>query len=235
MTDFQAQFLSLMHEIESAYPVTQWKVGEVPAWPLARASLHGNLFLQTFLNEKGREQVRFTPPHGRMARAASYALTPLGNIWRSLGQLQQLILLPRRAGTLFLGDGESGDRIGTAWRDRYCDPLIDYLQSKGRSWLLMERGDMKPPPWTRPTLLANTIVNWGMVSAAARRLATRLTGSFPSHDQVMQFLNRTGVPTRGLALNVLRQRAAIISATADGFEQLLRTVKPSVCFIVAYE
>ncbi len=39
MMDYHARSLALVDEIERTYPVTQWQVGDVPVWPLARLIL----------------------------------------------------------------------------------------------------------------------------------------------------------------------------------------------------
>jgi hypothetical protein len=236
MTEYHRQFFALVDEIERRFSVADWRVGDVPVWPLARATLYSNI-CEELLGEGGaeghaRRQKSNLP--ARMARAAGCAATPLINIWRSRTDLRHAILRPHRADTLFLGDGVSLDPVDGAWRDRFCDPLIADLEKHGRSTLLMQRGNLERLPRSRPTFAANTLINWAHLRAGPLRTARPPAISVPDYDAVLQFIAQSGVPALGLSIDTLRARAASISTTASAFERLLETVRPSLCFIVGY-
>jgi len=232
--DHQSTFLALVDEIEAKFPVTDWRFGDVPAWPLARKTLYGNLFRQ----EDGRQSYNTQSASGRrlssrILRALDYAATPITNVWRSRGNLHNLVLSPRRSEFLFLGDGTTIDQIGGAGRDRYCDPLISHLQTGGHSTFLMQRGESKYRTWSRPTFAANGIINRAHLAAPFGRISPH-SGDLEGHGQVLEFLDRKGVPTYELDVASLSKVAASISASARGFERLLTKVRPSICFIVRY-
>ena len=236
MADYHRQFLTLVDEIERTFPVADWRVGDVPVWPLARTVLYSNL-CEDMLGEGGAEGHAARQRLGRsarIARAAAYAVTPLINIWRSRIGLRHVVLLPHRAHALFLGDGTSLDRVGGLWRDRFCDPLIDQLHARGASSLLMQRGDFPHVPSSRPAFAANTIIHWGQLFAGPLRMSPRLETSFADHDGVLRFLEQRGAPTLGLSAAALRERAAAVSVTASAFERLLGIVRPTLCFMVGY-
>lgn len=230
MTDYHARSLALVDEIERTYPVTQWQVGDVPVWPLARLFLHGSLYKQSIARgEQKAHRAR------RVALAASYALSPLIDAWQSRSDLRHTVLVPQRADAMYLGNGDAYDLVDGAWRDRFGDPLISELQKTGRSTFLMQYGDLcHHLPWQRPTFSANTIRKWGVLSAAGRGLAKRLPSHLPDYDLVQRFLRRADVPLSGLASTELRKAAATVAATAHGFEQVLKTVRPSLCFILGF-
>jgi hypothetical protein len=228
--DYHARFLSVVAEIERTYPVTQWRVGDVPAWPLARMTVYSNLYWETVGGEE--EYLRSRTHYGWIMRAAAQAATPIANIWRRRDDLRHMIVFPHRAEHLFLGDEGTLDRVDGAWQDRFCDPLIGHLNDRAESTLLMQWGSSRNQPWSRPTLLVNTIANWGQLGASALRLSTRLTADFPDHDEVLDALRRNGIPARGLAAGELRKKAAAVEAESLVFEQLLRVVQPSLCFMV---
>ena len=213
MMDYHARSLALVDEIERTYPVTQWQVGDVPVWPLARLILHGNLYKQSVARgEQNARQPR------RVALAASYALSPLIDAWQRRGDLRHAVLVPQRANAVYLGNGDAFDWIDGAWRDRFGDPLIVELHKTGRSTFLMQYGDIwRHLPWQRPTFSANTIRKWGVLSAAGLGLAKRLPSHLPDHELVQQFLRRADVPLSGLTSLDLRKAAAATAATAQGF------------------
>src|SRR6266446_2325728 len=210
MTDFHSQFLTLVDEIETSFPVADWRVGDVPVWPLARTSLYSNLYRQRFGTRQKAQVSGLRRLSGRIAQAASYAATPLTNIWQSRGDLRHMILLPHRANAIFAGDGDSLDFIDGSFRDRFSEPLISYLQNNGQSTLLMQRGEICHLPWSRPTFAANTIIHWGRLSAEGLRRSSGLAVALPDHQLVRKFLDSKGVPIHGLAVNELRDRAAVV-------------------------
>ncbi len=231
MTDYYVRFLSLVDEIERTFPVTRWRVGDVPAWPLARDGLFVDLYWQDHERRAG-------VPHAarslaaRLTRAVSQAATPLANIWRRRADLRHTVLWPRPADVLFFGDELSLEWIGGAWRDRFFDPLMTELDRDGRSTLVMQRGEVQRLPRATPVLDANTIENWGQLFAASSGLSQRLAATLPDHELVVQFLERHGAPVHALAPASLRKKAAAIAATAYGFERLLRIVRPSMCVMM---
>jgi len=233
MTDYHSRFLTLVDEIEATFPVAHWQAGNVPVWPLARTRLYSNLYQQIYGTRK-RPQPWWRPrPVAKVEQAAAYAATPLINLWRSRNERKNLLLFPHRARALFLGDGESLDLIHGAWHDRFCEPLISQLEGDGQSTLLMQRGELSRLPWAQPTFPANTIIRWARLAAPAFGWFRRAP-HFPDHDLVLKFLNRESVPTHGLDMDTLHRQAAVVAATAHGFEHVLQIVRPSFCFMVAY-
>lgn len=235
MTEYHRRFLALVDEVERAFPVAEWHVGDVPVWPLARATLYTDLY-QLGIGKPEYTHTHAAPRGGlvtRIGRAAADAATPLTNIWRHRSDLRHLVLAPHRADALFVGDGVSLDCVNGAWQDRFCDPLIERLHADGASTLLMQRGDGQRLPWSRPTFAANTIVHRGRLLAGLRRSAPRQV-SLPDHEGVVRFLAQNGAPILGLNATALRDKAVAVSATASAFEQVLKIVRPSLCFVVGY-
>lgn len=44
MTEYHRRFFALVEEVERTFPVAEWRVGDVPAWPLARATRYTDLY-----------------------------------------------------------------------------------------------------------------------------------------------------------------------------------------------
>jgi hypothetical protein len=227
MTDYHVRFLSLVDEIERAYPVTRWKVGEVPVWPLAR----NGLFVDMYWQDHGRSAATRQRRSTRLAQLLAQAATPLTTIWQNRADLRHLVLFPRRANTLLFGDAFLLERVDGIWRDRFFDPLIAELNRSGRSSLVMQRGGLRRVPRNTPVFDASTIEKWGPLFARSG-LSKRLTGAFPDHDAVVTFLNRHDAPIGALAPSLLQKKAAALLTTAYGFERVLRIVRPSMCIMM---
>jgi len=154
------KFLALVEEVERTFPVAEWHVGDVPVWPLARATLCTDLY-QLGIGKPEYTYTHAAPRGGlaaRIGRAVADAATALTNIWRHRSDLRHLVLAPHRANALFVGDGMSLACVNGVWRDRFCDPPIERLDADGASTLLVRRGNARHVPTNRPALAANTRV-----------------------------------------------------------------------------
>jgi len=114
MTDYHAQFLALIKEVEARFPVGKWVSQDVPAWPLARKQFYLSLYWQ-------RVGDMNSPDHkGSIIRRTSASVaTPLLNLWRLRSDLGRLILFARQSYALFHGHPASLDLVNGAWLDRF--------------------------------------------------------------------------------------------------------------------
>lgn len=222
-TAFHQHYLTLVEEVERRFPVSAWKSGDVDIWPLARM----DLYLDMYWQHAGGKPASARP---RAVRALALAARPLTNIWKRRNDLRHHIGWPRPAHAIFLGDGVSLDRVGGAWQDRYCEPLIAALESQGRRSFLMQCGELRRYPWHRPTYAANVVEMAGRLLAPFHQSQTEL----PSHEEFLHFLCGNGVAAPSLSAKNLARRANVAGATASAFEQVLRTVKPRIAFVVTY-
>jgi len=231
-----SRFLELIDEIEATFRVAEWHIGDVPLWPLARAALSHNFYRQRVgQQEKDWLSSRRRQLPARVLQAASYATTPLVNVWSSRRDLSHLIIWPRAADALFLGDGVFLDQVDGTWRDRLCQPIIETLARTGRSALLMQSGQLRGLRWSLPTFPANTIDHWSRLAAVALNLTKGPEETFPDHELFLKFLNDKTLWTYGLTKRELRRKAATVRATAYTLEQLLKIVRPTICFMVKYD
>ncbi len=220
---FHGRFLALVEELERKFPVSQWKCGDVEVWPLARMDLYVDMYWS---------ESRIAPPVLRSLplRALARLATPLNNLWKSRHDLNNWMLRPRPAHAIFLGDGVSLDFIDNAWHDRFCEPLIVELERCGLRTFLMQGGELARLPWHRPTFSANMLAAWGALAANVVAPRTEL----PQYDDVMRVLAEQEVTAPSLTLGTLERRARVVHATASAFEQVLRTVKPTLAFVVTF-
>ena len=217
------RYLRLVEEIERNFPVAHWRHGDVEIWPLARLDLY--LDMHWALTGDASPKLRPFP-----LRVIAAALTLPVNLWKSKRDLAHLVMWPKPAHVIFLGDGVSLDRTDGGLQDRFGEPLFKALEKRGLGTFLMQSGDLSRLPWRRPTFAANRVAARGRLTAFAAAAPVEL----PNHAEVLQFLAGKGVVAPSLAHAKLVQRARVIGATASAFEQVLRAVKPVLAFVVAY-
>jgi hypothetical protein len=220
---FHSRYLELIEHIERRFPVAQWISGDVEIWPLARM----DLYLDMYWANVGGELPKSRP---MPLRALSSLATPLKNFWRSRADLRHWIVRPKPADAIFLGDGVSLDFIDGAWQDRYFEPVIQALESRGLSAFLMQGGDLARLPWHRPTFATNSFVFRGGLS----RLKTVPPADMPEHKNVVEFLAEHGVPAGSSKRAKLELRASAVSESAAAFQRVLGRVKPKLAFVVTY-
>jgi hypothetical protein len=223
MEPFHRRYLTLVEEIERQFPVVRWQRGDLEVWPLARMEL----YLDMYWENAGRSRPELRPfPFRSLARLAR----PWRNAWRSRRDLAHFVASPKPAYAIFLGDGVSLDFVNGSWRDRFSEPVIAALESRGLTSFLMQNGDLSRLPWHRETFAANLIASRGYQphKDAANPIA------LPQLKEVVEFLERNGVQSASLEQDYLRRAANVVAATATEFERVLRIVRPTLAFVVTY-
>jgi hypothetical protein len=220
---FHSRYLALVSDIERRFDVTRWRCGDVDIWPLARL----DLYLDMHWRHTGQSAPR---PRAFPLRVASRTVRPLLNIWKSRRDLSHVVIRPGRAHAIVLGDGVSLDRSGGAWVDRFAEPIIAALESRGHKTVLMQSGNLERLPWHRPTFAASRLEARGWL--AGHLITTPV--ELPDHDGVMQFLSGNGIDAPSLSKDTLVRRARTVSATASAFERVLKQVRPKLAFVVTY-
>jgi hypothetical protein len=224
---FHRRYLDLVAQIEREFPVASWMSGDVELWPLARMDLYLDMYWAA--NNGMLENSR-----PRIFRALSAASTPLKNLWKSRLDLRHWMAFPKAADAIFLGDGVSLDLVDGAWRDRFCEPVIEALERQGSSTFLMQSGDLARLPWHRPTYAANLVSFRSSVARFTSRVRAGAGAELAAHEGVLAFLSENKVHAPSLSRISLERRANAVRATASAFERVLRRVKPSLAFVVTY-
>jgi hypothetical protein len=220
----QQRYLELVEAIEARFAAAHWRSGDVDLWPAARM----DLFLDMF-RAAGGDTAKPAPRF--LQRTAQNLATPLTNAWKSRRDLQHWLPWPKPADAILLGDGVSLDKTAGAWRDRYGEAVMAALERQGRSTFLMQAGGLDRLPWGRPTFAANGIAVRGALRAVLDRHQPL---ELPDHQAVLDFLEREGVHAPSLGLARLTQRVSRLAATAAEFQRVLRSVRPSLAFVVTY-
>jgi hypothetical protein len=220
---FHRRYVTLVHEIERRYPVSEWKSGDADLWPLARFDLYLDMYWAG---------VGSSPPRPRAfaVRVLGRLLKPAVNFWRSRKDLAHWRGWPAAAPIVLLGDGVSLDRVDGVYQDRHGEAVIAALERRGLKTSVMQSGEPVRLPWRRTTFAANLVQAWGwLLSPLFDRKPT-----LPGHAQVMAFLAEHDIRAPSLDTRALRRRGRCLGACASLFEQLLKHIKPRFAFVVSY-
>ncbi len=228
-----ARYLALLADIESRFPVTEWRAHDLELWPLVRTEL----YLALIRSEVGIAAVppRRWPLARTLARPLARYVAPGVHLWKSRRDLAHWLPRVRPADAVLLGDGLSLDRVGGGWRDRHGEPLLKALERRGLSTLQMQAGDLSRLPWHRATYAANVVVH----RANRRHRSMSVQMDLPHYASFQHYLTGSGMlPAARFAADLsaiaLRERAVSVLAIAHEFEHVLSRVRPSLAFVVTY-
>ncbi|MDE1150323.1 MAG: hypothetical protein PW843_27565 [Azospirillaceae bacterium] len=216
-TPFHSQYLALVAEVETRFAVARWTCGDAHLWPLARMDLYLDLYRRHVADPDAGQPARLT----RAWRALAHPLAPSG-------RRDNVILRPHRAGALFLGDGVSVEQVDGLWEDRYGEPLMTLLEGDGTRCLQLQPG--RRAPWRRPALAVD------LIAIAARALAplVRSPLDLPDHRDVLDFLDRQGVPAPSLDRARLARRALGLRAGAQALGLVLDSAQARLAFTTTW-
>ena len=218
---FHHRYASLVGEIERHFPVAQWRMGDVPVWPLARCDLYVDMHRAAF---GGAAPL----PRALPLRICAALARPLVNRWRARRDPVHQLHKPAPADVVLLGDGVSLDRIDGAYQDRFGEPLIDALERQGKTVFLMQPGDLGRLPWRRKTFAASIVESKALLASLFHHGCADL----PQHAEVIKFLAEAGVSAPSLSGSLLTRRARLVAAAAGVFEHMFRRVNPAMAFVV---
>ena len=222
---FHGRYLSLVEELERAFPVAQWRCGDLEIWPLVRMDLYNDMYDSGAGGAAPR-----APRSSYPLRALTRLSTPLRNLWRSRADLRHWVGRPVRAHAILLGDGVSLDLTDGAWIDRYGEPIMEALERRGLGTFCMQPGELLRLPWRRPTYAANLVALRGAIGARTQASVM----SLPGHESAERYLRDQRIAAPSLEFNALQQRVRLVQSTATAFERVLDKVQPTLAFVVTY-
>jgi len=218
---FHRRYTKLVSDIEARFPVADWRLRDVPVWPLARFDLYLDMHRAVF---GGLAQAR----RSRLHQLIAASLRVWINRWRSWAGRWQQINRPQPAYAVLLSDGVSVDCVDGVFRDRFGEPILTELERQGKSSLLLQSGDLRRFPGYRASIAASTIAAQGVLAASFNRKKAHL----PALDAVAAYVAQQAIAAPSLRRRQLTERARLVDATANVFERLLDRVRPTLAFVV---
>lgn len=222
--------IGTLREWERRFPVETWRVGEIDIWPYVRVKMGAKLLAA------GRSRASHRP-----TTALRGAMESLRGALARVRDFRSTVRGVPRADVVFLGYPITRERLGTAWYERFFDPLADVLERESVRSLHLEYrldGMAYRVPRHRPSLPIRSAV---FPLTRARRgdlpeQPLRLEGYDELAETVReQFAGAETHETLRLPkLRLLRDRARAIEEIAGYFDGVFARARPRVAFCIAY-
>ena len=225
-------FMNLLGELESRFPVDEWMVDSVRVWPLARIHLYYGFFEHQYFADR--------PVRAGIVKAAD--LPRLGrrigrSAWRYLEcSITDFRNTHHRNGphdALFLNYNTYMTRLNGRWYSRVCDPLVEQLSARGLSSLMLTGGyEYATPRFTKsrfiqPHLVLHRLL--GMVGKRPPRNPPVMLRDLEAHAKAAGLFS----PSFGLVAPV-EHHARQIMGIARYFKRVLTEVRPKVVFVTCW-
>jgi hypothetical protein len=219
--------MSVLEEIESEFPVAEWRVDGRRAWPFVRTRLGYG-----FANESSGIAI---PPAQVGARAI--AVEALG----VLAALPRIVKAARPHTTtralatidsVFFSDGASFLRTADGtFVERHCDPLRRSLRDRGHESYLLVPGHSMPGPLTPPTAYVQPRLD---LARALARISRRPRTELPEFDGVREVLGRRNLDRHLPPESVISYAMSAIDRCAATFGRLFAGLHIGAGLVVGY-
>lgn len=219
-----SSILDWITSFESQFPVAEWTVGGIHAWPLLRIKAANGLFHR--LAGPGAGEGSHAEARASWLRATARA---------ALGQARTRLVDPAHAATarsphdvVFLTDGLSVTRVQGRWYENFCDPMVDALAERGLRSLVLSTNVNPPTPRYAPT--QPIALQLRALTVAARLGKGTERAWLP---ELGPHLQAQGVAAAGLSLDVTRE-LALVRTLADHFKRVLARTGARLGVVVCY-
>lgn len=223
-----SDIMALINDLEERFAVDQWTVGGIRIWPVLRIKLSFELFnayhinsnssktgVPSFINSKIKNFLRF-----------GYAY---------LVDYRENIRPNHHAKVVLVSDGVSFTCQNKLWYEKFCDPLIDRLETQGISTFLLSLGHSYLTPRRSPSMFIQTKLDFAriksMLSPAEAPANESLQRDYARYSDYLENMNLDiAVPT----LSAVKRYRSILTSMAEVYQRLFHKIKPSLVFIVSY-
>jgi hypothetical protein len=222
-----SELMAAVAEVEARFPVGEWRVGDVPVWPLLRVRWCCAEFERQYgiagSSSQAASGVLRRMLAGRWQATRAKLTDAAGN--DSARPLRDLV---------FLSDGMSFARIGSRYVERFCDPLIAVARTRGLSTALWTPLHQYHRPRATPSVWLQSAVDGANLAGYALSRVAPSAAHLPELATMSTWLDERGLDgarfsTRRIVVDAMRLRA--ISAL---YRRRLRAAQPMLAFLVSY-
>ncbi|MCA9482384.1 MAG: hypothetical protein KC553_01480 [Nitrospina sp.] len=226
----RSEILNILNEVEDRFPVDQWIVGGLHVWPLVRVVLT-NILLDAYHGIGIQQEARYERLTGLVRRVV-----------RTYGGYLKAIIEDRRKNAstslpvkvVFLGDGASFVKQDGFYYDRFCEPLIDFLESRSIDSLFLTYGNYYYHPRHNPSKWIQPYMDWIRLRARGTRKATpQGTTDLPQFQDFFKWI-QPEFPFVTQDRFPLAWSVFLIQQTCDYFLSLFRRVRPVFAVTAQY-
>lgn len=223
-TSVTATLMQALAELEARFPVAEWRVEDVPVWPLIR--------IRWFLSEWSRHYVSST---GGSKAATFAARLAWGPVRTAAAQRRNSARSgPARRDLLFLTDGVSYARLGGRWLERFCDPVIRAAAERGLTTRLLSPTYFFREPLATHAWFIQPQLDRANVLAALRVRLLGARARLPAVREVCAWLAAQGLGSGSLQPAKVTSDGARVRALARVYERFVSHTQPRLAFLVSY-
>jgi hypothetical protein len=216
-----SEISDLLNEAEVRFPVDQWDIAGVHAWPLLRIRYGFGML--------AKHGYRTTVKNGNGSRAVDVLGGPARRLVARLQDHTQNASLSAPAEVVLLSDGISYAEIGGSWMEKFCDPLITKLEQRHLRCLLLSPLHSYRVPRYTPSYFVQPELD----RAAIRSFSASVpSGRLPEIDSFAAWAAARGKP--GPSADWLRRACARIRHMADFFRGVLERGGSTLGVVVNY-
>lgn len=217
----------IINSIEEKYPVDEWEVNGVKAWPYLRIEL----FIRFGAIALGSEGVK--------TRSTSYAVVLMKSLFkwfRAAWSDRKMNAKVAASPVLFVSDGVSFENIGNAWYDKFCDPWITYYKKNNVNTLMLTlENNYLHPRYSKSKFIQfelNLVVILNLIKSKVFKTSIPMNGlrDFELFERD-EALSKFGVEISRSWLSAKMSKVALYK---QYFKGILNKVKPKLVFIVSY-
>ena len=228
-------FLELVNTVEERHPVTEWRVGDTPAWPVVRARA-----FRAIEAAKARESARPSDPEkppvaaGLRRGAAGRVLAGAVDAVRSnLRDPEHRVgrRLPR-ADIVLLGDGLSRVEVDGVWYDRFCDPLAEAAAAVDLRTVQLEPHHRYRVPRATPSRYVQPGLD--VLDLVTRVLPPRPPLRGRGAQEGLDALRDGGIPAAATDITAIARETILIEREAARFSRLVGAARPDLAVLVDY-
>jgi hypothetical protein len=222
-----SELMATVAEVEARFPVAEWRVGDLPVWPLLRVRWCCAEFERQYGSAGSGSQAasevlrRMLAGHWQSAKAKR--ADPTGNDHAQT-----------RRDLVFLSDGMSFARVGSHYVERFCDPLISVAHTRGLSTALWTPlHEYHRPRATRSVWLQSAVDGANLAGYAVSRVAP-VTAHLPELASLSAWLDARGLDGARFAAGRIVGDAMRLRAISTLYRRRLQAARPALAFLVSY-
>jgi hypothetical protein len=225
-------FMNLLGELESRFPVDEWIVDSVRVWPVARVHLYYGFFEhQYFADRPVRAGIVKATDLPRLARRIGRSA------WRylqcSVSDFRNTHYRNGPHDAMFLNYNTYMTRLNGRWYSRVCDPLVEQLSARGLSSLMLTGGyEYATPRFTKSRFIQPHLMVHRLMGMAAKR---------PRHNpramlrELEDHAKASGLFSESFSLLApVENHTRQIIGIARYFKRVLAEVRPKAVFVTCW-
>jgi len=215
-----------LNQLEKKYDVDSWVIEDIHIWPIIRIDLMMNLYYK--VHKKDTTEI---------------------NIWFKIHQTLKILsntfsfyyaqLLDNQhnskinlADAVFLSDSDTRTRAGDVWYDKFCDPIVDYFNSKKIATLVIEKSQRYVFPRYRKSKYIQHQLDYILVKSAIS--SKSYNENLKDYDKFLDFLDSKNLEIPLPELKRIRLITSVIIAYSKYFKNILQKTRARMGFTVSY-